>query len=876
MKKEFIKKNYPLFVGFFVPVTIMLGYFIYRGMYPFGKSSLLTVDLGQQYVDFFAAYRDTLLHDPTKIFYSFSKAIGGEMLGEFAYYLLSPFNLIFLFFKGKTLTAGIMLVTLLKYGCSGLAMAWLLQKRNKKTRLVNSALAVTYAMMGWFVANQFNLLWLDACVFLPLIIVGFYNLMETAKPACYVLFLGLMIIINYYMAYMICIFLVLFFIWYAFDNFETPKIMLKKAAIFVGSSLLAVGVGSLTLLSTLYTLSVSKGQYMQEKISFKLEYNPIKMVSKLTMGAFNFDQLPSGQPNLFISSLALFAFCLFFFCKKIKLRSRITAFLITCFLILSMCFEPLDLFWHGMQFPVWYPYRFSFIVSFWMIFLAHTALSKRSRQTRIFLTVPGILYAGVIIYVAINLKKFSFASKQTLIISAVFALLTLILMSLPDKLLDFDSKDFLLLIVVIFEMSINACMSLNNLSYLTQKEFADPTKTLAQDKKALDSLDKSLYRVDSLYCRTKNDGLAQNMNFGSYFSSALEKSIPDFYGQIGNPDGDNYVAYTNGTLITDGLLDMKYLIQPKDSAEIEQPKTDLNVVSERPDAAEYNLVKETESTRIYRNPYSANIIYASNRALLNQKILYNDPINYQTSWLNSATSTWPSTRYFYPCNFNEVIFQNTPKQVNLTNSSFKKIKRSKEAKIIFKFTPKTYDSYYVTLGPCLNSDNVTWYRGNRLLNHYGTFRHTVVINVANHDKGNEIVLTARFKKDSLWLNNFVLYQLDTQAVLNKLEQVKINSLTSMKATSTLIKGNLSLDSNQMMATTIPYNQGWHLTVDGKSTSIIKIQNTFIGAMLSSGKHRIVLKYVPPYLDIGCIVSLLSCALLLVICNFSRLKKRGFV
>ena len=339
MKKEFIKKNYPLFVGFFVPVTIMLGYFIYRGMYPFGKSSLLTVDLGQQYVDFFAAYRDTLLHDPTKIFYSFSKAIGGEMLGEFAYYLLSPFNLIFLFFKGKTLTAGIMLVTLLKYGCSGLAMAWLLQKRNKKTRLVNSALAVTYAMMGWFVANQFNLLWLDACVFLPLIIVGFYNLMETAKPACYVLFLGFMIIINYYMAYMICIFLVLFFIWYAFDNFETPKIMLKKAAIFVGSSLLAVGVGCLTLLSTLYTLSVSKGQYMQEKISFKLEYNPIKMVSKLTMGAFNFDQLPSGQPNLFISSLALFAFGLFFFCKKIKLRSRITAFLITCFLILSMCFE---------------------------------------------------------------------------------------------------------------------------------------------------------------------------------------------------------------------------------------------------------------------------------------------------------------------------------------------------------------------------------------------------------------------------------------------------------------------------------------------------------------------------------------------------------
>ncbi|WP_263640496.1 YfhO family protein [Levilactobacillus brevis] len=31
----------------------MTGYFIYRQMAPFGTSSLLTVDLGQQYIDIF-------------------------------------------------------------------------------------------------------------------------------------------------------------------------------------------------------------------------------------------------------------------------------------------------------------------------------------------------------------------------------------------------------------------------------------------------------------------------------------------------------------------------------------------------------------------------------------------------------------------------------------------------------------------------------------------------------------------------------------------------------------------------------------------------------------------------------------------------------
>lgn len=872
MKKDFVRKKRPLLCGFFIPVLIMLGYFIYRGMYPFGKSSLLTVDLGQQYIDFFSAYRDALLHDPSKIFYSFSKAVGGEMLGEFAYYLLSPFNLIFLFFKGKTLTAGVMLVTLLKYGCAGLSMAWLLQRRSPDTGLVNSSLAVSYAMMGWFVANQFNLLWLDACIFMPLIISSFHTLMEEARPAPYVLLLGFMMIDNYYMAYMICIFLVLFFVWYACDTYESPKKLLKKAAAFAGSSLLAAGIGCVTLLSTLSTLSASKVQYTQEQIHFRLEYNPLKMLSKLTMGAFNFDQLPSGQPNLFISTLALFSFCLFFLTGKIRLRSRISALLVTAFLVLSMCFEPLDLFWHGMQFPVWYPYRFSFVVSFWLIFLAHKALTNRDGRPCALTAVPAVLYAGIIFYTAGNLRKFNFASKQTLIVSVVFAALTLVLMALPERILDNPSKDFLLLVVVCFEMGINACMSLNNLSYLTQKEFADPTETLNRDKQQLDSLDGSLYRVASLYCRTKNDGLAHNVNYGSYFSSALEKSIPDFYGQIGEPDGDNYVAYTNGTLITDSLLDMKYLIQPKEEDEIRPKKTALNVVSERPDEGEYRLVRETQNTRIYRNPNSTGIIYAANKALLNQRILFNDPVNYQTSWLNAVTSTWPSTRYFYPCNFGEVVFQNTPKQVNLTNSSFRKTDKGKEAKIIFKFTPKTDDSYYITLGSSLNSDNVTWYRGNRQLNYYGTFRHTVLINVANHDKDNEIVLTAVFKKNSLWLNNFVLYRMDTSNVLARLKQAKSGSMTHMKATSTSVSGRISLDSNQIMTTTIPYSEGWHLKVDGRDTPIVKVQNTFIGAALSPGKHDISLKYTPPYFIAGCITSLLSCLLLLLVCRLPEPRR----
>ncbi|EJE98154.1 hypothetical protein LMA_08243, partial [Liquorilactobacillus mali KCTC 3596 = DSM 20444] len=113
---HFVRSHYPLIISFFLPIFLMGGYFISQEMFPFGKSSLLTVDLGQQYIDFFAYFRRTLLSNPSGFFYSFSKEVGGNMIGEWAYYLMSPFNLFLLLFPEKYLAAGVMLITLLKYG----------------------------------------------------------------------------------------------------------------------------------------------------------------------------------------------------------------------------------------------------------------------------------------------------------------------------------------------------------------------------------------------------------------------------------------------------------------------------------------------------------------------------------------------------------------------------------------------------------------------------------------------------------------------------------------------------------------------------------------------------------------------------------------
>ena len=128
--KKYSKKQL-LLISFALPFTIMLIIYIAMGVYPFGKETLLTIDLAQQYVDFFSYYRHTLLHEPQALFYSFAKGIGGEMVGLWSYYLNSPFNLLMLLMPQRFLPVGIMLLMLIKIASSGLSFAYLLIKNSR-------------------------------------------------------------------------------------------------------------------------------------------------------------------------------------------------------------------------------------------------------------------------------------------------------------------------------------------------------------------------------------------------------------------------------------------------------------------------------------------------------------------------------------------------------------------------------------------------------------------------------------------------------------------------------------------------------------------------------------------------------------------------
>lgn len=850
----FARRHYTLGLSFLLPLSILFIYGLLRHVFPFGGQTILTVDLGQQYIDFYAFFRSTLLHHPETFFYSFAKGLGGDMLGVWAYYLMSPFNLIVLLTPGRWLSFGVWLMVLLKTGASGLSFAYYL----KSNKLLHSwwfpTLSVVYALSGFAIANQFNVMWLDALVWLPLIVLGIDRLFTGRHFWLYPLSLAALLMSNYYMGYMVCLFVIAYFAWACAHYWQTWRHFRRSVVRFISGSLLAGLLSAWLLLPTFFQLTQSKGQYTIQKIHWQFEYNPLKMLSKLVIGNFNFDQMPKGEPNIFVGSLVLICALLYFGTHKIAWQERFVALLVTIFLGVSMCYEPLDLLWHGMQFPVWYPYRFSYVVSFWLIVLAVQRLHYQPRFSWYQLLLPFLMLMAAYGYTAKHLKHFTALSPTQINLSIAFLLMTCLLLLLKRPLKRY--YPLLLILCVVGEMITNATMSLNQISYVSQKDYADYTAHLQAAVNAIPNK-TTFQRIGKTFMRTKNDPMQADYFGGSHFNSMLEPSYPKFMGSIGEPAGDGAVADTNQTLFTDALLGYRYYLNDTSG----QPTMPLS--SNKPDLARYNLLKKKNQVAIYQNQNALGLGFAASEKVLKHHVVANYPLLEQNQIASDLTNSTTIEPLFTLQFFKTVTYKNAKQKPKL-NETFLRIDPKNPAHVIYTFTPTTSDPYYLTLGASLEKNAVQVALNGQAIQQYDTFRDAVVLNLTSNAIGQQQTVDLTFSKKEIWLQNINLYSLNYHALTQLTNQLRAHSLQLKTFSNTLVKGTITIpNQNQVLMTTVPYAAGWHATVDGHPVKIKRGLKNFIAIPLKKGPHAITLKYWPPYFYWGLTISLISASLALV-------------
>jgi uncharacterized membrane protein YfhO len=204
-----LRKNYIIIMSFFLPVITLTIAYITCGIYPFGKWDLLIIDLYHQYAPFISDFQERL-KSFSSLLYSWSGGLGTNYLPLYAYYLASPLNLITILFPKEFLAEAVLVLTLLKVGLAGACFAFYLKGVHNEQNLSTVAFSLLYALSGYVLAFSWNIMWMDAIYLLPLIILGLVRLVRDSRGFFYCITLAVALLSNFYIAFFICFFVLLF------------------------------------------------------------------------------------------------------------------------------------------------------------------------------------------------------------------------------------------------------------------------------------------------------------------------------------------------------------------------------------------------------------------------------------------------------------------------------------------------------------------------------------------------------------------------------------------------------------------------------------------------------------------------------------------
>ena len=132
----------------------------------------------------------------------------------------------------------------------------------------------------------------------------------------------------------------------------------------------------------------------------------------------------------------------------------------------------------------------------------------------------------------------------------------------------------------------------------------------------------------------------------------------------------------------------------------------------------------------------------------------------------------------------------------------------------------------------------------------------------------------RAKIDSVYINGYCNIQIgvfNTEVFDKGMELLKDELLTLTSFKDDNLKGVITANTDGMLYTSIPYEKGWTVLVDGKKVDTVAIGGAFVGVELSAGTHTLEFSYTPEGLIPGVVISIVGIALFIAMCILTRKK-----
>jgi uncharacterized membrane protein YfhO len=670
---------------------------------------------------------------------------------------------------------------------------------------------------------------------------------------------------------MLCIFSCLYFLYYYFSSFDKlnektevldnngKKYSLLGKSFFFQSGLrfafssLAVGVIlAFMLLPVAYVLSSSSATSGTHPTELKNYFDIFDFLAN-HLASLEPTIRSSGEdviPNVYCGMLTIILIPVYLFSDKINSKEKIASCILLGIMFFSFNINFINYLWHGLHFPNDLPYRQSFMYSFILITMAYKAFINLKYVNKKQILAIGIsILAFIVLTQKLGSKN---VDNTTILVSMIYVFaFTIILGLLQSK-----KNQAYALSVVLSCTVISETIIANTDHYVanqTKTAYTEDYDSFKEIQATIDKNDDSLfYRTEMSDLRARMDPSWYDYNGASVFSSMAYESVANMQKSIGLYGNKiNSFTYNPQTPVYNSFFGIKYIYDRHSLID---------------DGYFYTLKESNSTYKAFENKYNLNIAFpVSDSVYTWDSTLYSNPVDSQQDLFAAATGI---DGIYNKINDYKVsctnLYEVTEDEIMMGNFNLNKIDTESDASATATITAKSSGHIYIYLYS-RNLDDVSVYSPS--ISTTMGVNDGYILDLGYYEANDNISVTMPISEDETYANvDFVVFTIDQEKFVDGYNLLKKGQLEYTSFSDTVIEGAFTAEENEILFTSIPYDKGWNVYIDGEKVSeenIIRISEALLGVKVASGEHTIKFEYSIPGLSFAYMISGLFIILLLV-------------
>ena len=874
-------------LAFGIPVGLMLVVMLIAGAEPFrgGDVSMLYSDMYHQYFPFWVEF-GRAIRNGEGLLWNWAAGMGMDYLSLISYYLASPMNLISVLVPEGLALEVYSLLMPIKLGLASLFFAIFLRNIFGKEDYSISIFGALYGLCAWALAYQWNVMWLDTFALLPLTVLGMVKLLRDRKPVLYTLTLFFSVFSNYYIGFFTCIFILLLFFVYEICRWQGFRRFFADFFRIGWFTLLAIGMSCILELPALAGLQNTQSSVNTFPQGFKLNiagentwaglFDAMRQVAGNTLGCIE-PSWKEGLPNLFCGVGSLMLAVLFLTCREVKWRDKLFSLALLLFFMVSFIVRQLDYIWHGFHFTNMIPYRFSFLFSFVVLYMAYKAWTLRQSFRFWQIALAGAAVMGLI-WCSESRQEPLFLAYNLGVTAAYLAALAYCVPTRPpvpledqeepdqEELQRYEAQtarnrelgSWCILTVFCLELALNILNFGLTFAYTYNTNYPKGTEDTVTVLEYLreQERDNPFYRTETTHSQTLNDGALNGYNGISAFTSSANVKVTEFMRALGYGAKNTYNRYCfeESSPVANLFLNLGYMLERDGEVEANPY---------------FDEVFASGDVYLLRNNAYLPLGFLAEPELGDLAFEGSDHFDLQNALFSAATGLYSDV---WACLTPEITGEN----VSLDTVNGVHLKYSGAgagASVTYAFTADRDGFLCLDFDVSDRNSYTVYHNGERLYSE--SLSLTQMIAACDVVKGDvvEVKLTCKNGEDGrMTIRAGILYDALFRHGWEKLNR---STLNITKFDTTRITGTIECDRDGLLYTSIPYDGSWHVYVDGAEAEPVLVGDVMVSVPLTQGSHTVEFVYRNTAFTLGWKISAI-CLLLFATTAplYYRTRKKG--